>query len=133
MLADAFLGNNYMIESKKYTKDGIRFVLSGIITSKELNTLNTELYNQWDIASFKYQLWIFTEVEEFLLSPDEMKMLANQDKRASIKNPNMKVALVSISPLIYGLCRMYEAFYGDGPWETMVFKSLDEAEKWIDS
>lgn len=120
-----------MIISKEYSKDGARFELSGIITSEEIMGLNTALYKQWDFPSYKYQLWIFTAVEDFLLSSGEMKVLASQDLQASEINPHMKVALVSESPLVFGLCRMYEAFYGDGPWQTRVFKSLAEAEKWI--
>ena len=120
-----------MIDSKTYSKDGARFVLSGIITSQELIDLNTELYKQWDFPTYKFQIWEFRDVEDFLLSSDDMRMLANQDMLVSKKNPEMKVALVSKSSLVFGLCRMYEAFYGDGPWDTMVLKSLKEAEDWI--
>ena len=122
-----------MIDAKEYTKDGSRFTLSGVITSKEIMELNAELYKQWDFLSYKYQLWIFNRVEDFLLSSDEIRLLATQDKNTSREKTEIKVAFVSESPLVFGLCRMYEAFYGNGPWMHMVFKSLKDAEKWIHS
>lgn len=120
-----------MINSKEYSKNGAEFFLSGLITSSEIIELNTELIHQWDFESFKYQLWVFEEVEDFQLNPTIIKRLASQDRAASEKNQNMQVAFVSISPLVFGLCRMYESFYSDGPWQTRVFKTLEEARKWL--
>ncbi len=120
-----------MIDSKEYSKDGAEFHLSGLIASKEIIELNTELINQWDFADYKYQLWVFEDVEDFQLNPLIIRRLAFQDRDASEKNPNMQVAFVSISPLVFGLCRMYESFYSNGPWETRVFRSLSEAREWL--
>ena len=120
-----------MIDSKEYSKDGAEFYLSGLITSKEVIELNTELINQWDFKSYKHQLWVFEDVEDFQLNPSIIRRLALQDRDASEKNPDMKVAIVSISPLVFGLSRMYESFYCNGPWQTRVFRSLIEARKWL--
>ena len=120
-----------MIDSKEYSKAGAEFYLSGLITSKEIVELNTELINQWDFASYKYQLWVFENVEDFQLEPNTIRFLASQDRAASEKNPNIRVAFVSVSPLVFGLCRMYESFYSNGPWQTRVFRSLKEAREWL--
>ena len=66
-----------------------------------------------------------------MLSTNDMMNLAEQDQAASEKNQNVKVAIVSDSPLVYGLGRMYEAFSGDNPWEIMIFYELKEAQEWL--
>ena len=120
-----------MIKEIEYRKDGVLLAFQGKITSKEIIDANTELIDHRDFESFRYQLWLFDPVDDFVLSAEELELLADQDRKASEKNPHIKVAIVSSSPLVYGLGRMYEAFYGDGPWETMVFYDVDEADKWI--
>ena len=92
---------------------------------------NTEMINHPEFESFNYQLWIFDPVEDFVLSTNDLQKMAEQDKKASERNANIKVAIFSSSQFVFGLGRMYEAFYGKGPWKIMIFYKLDEAEKWI--
>ena len=120
-----------MIKEIEYKKDGVRLTFYGRITSKEIMDSNTELINHPGFESFSYQLWVFEPVEDFVLSSRELQKLAEQDQKASERNSKIKVAIFSNSPLVFGLGRMYEAFYGKGPWEVMVFYNLDEAEEWI--
>ncbi len=41
------------------------------------------------------------------------------------------MAIVAESPWVFGLGRVYEAYYGDGPWVIRVFYELEKAEKWV--
>ncbi len=120
-----------MIKAIEYKKDGVRLSFYGKITSNEIMDANTELINHPEFESFNYQLWIFDPVEDFVLRTNDLQRMAEQDKKASEKNSNIKVAIFSSSQLVFGLGRMYEAIYGEGPWEIMIFYNLDEAEKWI--
>lgn len=120
-----------MINAIEYKKDGVRLSFYGKITSNEIMDANTEMINHPEFESFHYQLWIFDPVEDFVLSTNDLQEMAKQDKKASERNSNIKVAIFSTSQFVFGLGRMYEAFYGDGPWRIMIFYNLDEAEKWI--
>jgi hypothetical protein len=54
-----------------------------------------------------------------------------QDKTAAKINPNMLIALVAKKDLMFGMARMWEAFVYKPPFETMVFKKIEDAQKWI--
>ncbi len=120
-----------MIKSIDYVEDGVRLAFEGKITSQEILDANMKIINHDGFASIRYQLWMFSSVEDFMLSTNDMMNLAEQDQAASEKNQNVKVAIVSDSPLVYGLGRMYEAFSGDNPWEIMIFYELKEAQEWL--
>ncbi len=116
-----------------YIDDG-RILLAGegAVTGKEIIDINDRIYESpQKIKQILYQLADFTSVTELLVSNAEVKMLALQDKRASKINPNMCIALVGQQDFIYGLARMWKALTYDAPFETMVFRKLEDAQKWI--
>ena len=41
------------------------------------------------------------------------------------------MAIVAPRDLEYGLSRMWQAFVEDNGWETMVFRSREQAEEWV--
>ena len=122
-----------MIDSIEFTDKGVWLTFSGIITSKEIIDANTKTFQHQGFELSKYQLWIFNSVKDFIISAEELQQIAERDIKESERNPKLKIAIVSDSNLAFGLGCMYEAFYGEGPWETMVFHRLEEAEKWINS
>ena len=76
-------------------------------------------------------MWLFDGVDDFRLSTAEIREIAEQDKKTSGRNDRLRVAIVSASPLVFGLARMWEAFYDDGPWHTNIFKNVEDAEAWL--
>lgn len=122
-----------MIESIEFVDEGVRLFFRGIITSEELLEANNKVLQHQGFESCKYHLWIFDDVKDFIVSADEVRQFAESDRKESERNPTLKTGIVSESPLVFGIGRMYEAFYGDGPWQVMAFYQLDEAEKWLNS
>lgn len=122
-----------MIDSIEFKDDGVKIILHCTITSKEIMDINTKLYQHNGFESCRYQLWIFKSVKDVVMSASEIQQIAECDKKESKRNSNIKIAIVSDSPLMFGMGRMYEAFYGKGPWKTMVFYDLDKAEQWLNS
>lgn len=122
-----------MSKKIEYKVNGARLNFHGIITAKEIMNANTELVTHPNFQSFEYQFWILDPVENFIMSAKDLQTVAEQDKMASIIKPKMKVCIVSSSPLAFGIGRMWQAFYGESPWETKVFYNLDEGEEWINS
>jgi hypothetical protein len=120
-----------MIKSIEYRGNGVHVVVCGRVTSDEMISANSEIIEHPDFEKLRYQLWLMEDIEDFILSSRDIISLAQQDRCASDKNPRMRVALVSDSPLVFGYCRMYEAYYSGGPWDTMVFHRKEEAEAWL--
>lgn len=122
-----------MIESSHIDDNGVRVVFTGLVTSKELFDTASHLYDHPGFGNWKYQLWIFHSVSDIVISVEEIRQLAERNKVESLRNPGEKIAIVSDSPLAFGLARVYEGFYGDGPWQTVVFYEIDKAEAWINT
>ncbi len=122
-----------MIKAIEYDNNGVTLTFQGRITSKEILGANTDIINHHSFKEIKYQLWILNDVEDFLLSAVEIKAMADQDSKAAVINPEVKVAIVSKSQLVFGLGRMYEAFSIHNPWEVISFYNLEEALEWIKS
>ena len=116
-----------------YTKDGgILAVGSGILTGQEVKDVNAEVYKTPQmIKAIAYQLVDFSEVTKLEATASEVEDLARQDEEAARINPDMFIALVGKDDLIYGMSRMWEGLASSAPIETMVFRKLGDAKKWI--
>lgn len=55
------------------------------------------------------------------------------DSKKGLRPPNSKTAIVASSPVAFGLARMYLIYseLKDLPWESNVFKSMEDALDWI--
>ena len=113
------------------TKDGGILVKGkGVISANEIKEINNDLYRSPEnILKIKYQLWDLTEVSDALVSNADITFFANQDNAAVEVNPNMIIAIVANSDLIFGLSRMWDVYSN---FKHMVYRDIADAEKWID-
>ena len=118
----------------KYIKNGgVLLKGEGVVTGMDIMQANDTIYNSpEEIQKIKYQLCDYTNVSELNVSSEELKRLAAQDKRAAKINPHMFLALVGEKDLVYGLIRMWEAYVDISPLESMAFRNIKDAEKWIE-
>jgi len=116
-----------------YTEDGGIIVRGeGIVTGSDIKEINDIIYESPEnIEKIAYQLGDFRDVTDVFISNSEIEELAIQDKKAYEINPNMFIALVGTKDLIFGLSRMWKAFTNDSPFETMVFRKMEDAQQWI--
>jgi len=119
----------------QYTKDnGVLVKGYGKVTSAEVLEANEKIYENEDkIRVIRYQLWDFTEIDEVLGASRDIEMIAEQDKQAGKINPGMIIAVVSSKDVAYGFSRMWEALVDDSAIEKAVFRSLNEAWRWINA
>jgi hypothetical protein len=104
----------------------------GVVTGSEIKEVNDIIYESPEkIKKIVYQICDLTNVSDISISTSEIEELAIQDKKASEINPNMFIALLGKKDLIFGLSRMWEAFTYDSPFETMVFRKMEDAQQWI--
>ena len=113
--------------------NGVLIHAAGLLTGEELinhkNALYTESNNRKQIG---FQLCDFSNVEKVEITAEEVNHLAELDKQACFENPDMLIAIVAGSDLMYGLGRMWQTLVDDSSFEAGVFRSLDEANIWID-
>ena len=116
-----------------YLKDGgIVATGRGIVTGGEIGEVNDAIYESVEkTKKIAYQICDFTNVSKISISNDEIKKIADQDSAASEINPDMLVAIVCEEDFGYGLSRMWEGLTRKQPFETMVFRKMEDAQKWI--
>ena len=120
-----------MIDKIERRGKGVYCFMSGLITSKEITELNDILIEMLKDDPYEFQFCHFYDIEDFVLSTYEMREAAHRDVRVFNEHPVKKVAIVSDSPLVFGMARMYESFAHKSSAETRVFKDLKEAEIWV--
>ena len=76
------------------------------MTGDELYAANEEIYIPDYLRSQRYQLVDFTGAESFELSKEDVRRLAEQDRRAAEMKPNLATAIAGDQDLIFGLSPM---------------------------
>ena len=85
----------------------------------------------------KLRIWMFilldySAAEDIDFTSAELVTIAESAKRiATVTRDGFVLALVTPLSHVFGLARMWQVFSEPLPWETVVFRSLDEAERWV--
>ena len=83
---------------------------------------------------YRYNITDFSAITEKSITeiPSEaVRKMAQLCEGASEINPEGVIAVVAGPDAIYGLSRMWEILVDDTPWETMVFRKIEDAKVWI--
>lgn len=79
----------------------------------------------------RYTILDFLDMEGFaLVNPSYIEEAAAIDSVAAMSHPNLKVAIVTVSPGIRKLAEEYIA-HPLNAYPTAIFSNLDEARKWV--
>ncbi|MBW2564553.1 MAG: hypothetical protein JRE29_11075 [Deltaproteobacteria bacterium] len=111
---------------------GVEFIGSGVVTGADIIKANKEIYSNEKFSRQRYQIVDRTNCKEFQVSNEEIRIIAEQDKAAAKINPNIIIALISITDLQYGISRVYRALVGDSGFLTEVFRDRKNAEEWLE-
>ena len=112
--------------------NGVLFHGTGLVTGEEMINHKNDLYEKSDNDNqIEFQLCDFSNVEKVEITAKEVAILAEQDKQGSLMNPNMLIAVVAGSDLMFGLGRMWQTLVDDSSFKAGVFRSLEEANSWI--
>ncbi len=118
----------------QYSDDrkGVDFYAVGYVTGKEIIECGKEIFKEKGFSSLRYWIVDRSRCTEYEVTADEVRLIAELDKRAAKENPNMITAIISETDLQYGMSRMYETFVGESGFKTKLFRDRDTAEKWIE-
>lgn len=116
---------------------GIRLLYTGVVTGQDSLVAIGEIYRDARFAGLKYWLGDFTGMEEFTITPDEVRMVAEESSRYVIENKELYLTMVSRKEQYYGIMRMYEIQMGMSDTQDYdlsrmaVFETVEETEAWI--
>ncbi len=121
------------IERKYLDGGGSLFVGTGTLTGKEiLAAIDAVHETDEKTRALVFQIGDFRLVEKVDISSTDVRAAGERDIRTSKLNPNLITAVVAEKDIVFGLSRMWQV-YSDHPSAiTSVFRSMDEAEHWIE-
>lgn len=119
-----------------YSDDGQQLTLvgEGYISESEMTSVHLEVFKDTENFS-KINSWLsdFSATKHIEISANGLRnlaMLSLQQIRA-FQHPG-RVAVVSSTDLVYGLSRMWHAFYQNEVWESRVFRREKDARAWLE-
>ncbi len=106
------------------------FTASGVLTFDEVMETLREFYDAYPTRKV---LWDLRAVTVQSITADELRQAVSFIKLHEDKRPQGRTALVGSTDLDSGLSRMGDAFADAGgiPWKIRVFRSMEEAMKWL--
>ena len=110
---------------------GIEFYSYGIVKGEEIIEANERIYTQEYLSKLKYKIIDRTNCTKYLVTSEEMKVIVNQDIKASKINNNIIILLVSLGPFQYGMTRMWQALSENTGFNSLIFENRDSANKYI--
>jgi hypothetical protein len=112
---------------------GLILVYSGQISHKEMLDVRATFGN--DLPEMEKCRFLLVDLKDAALeqiSTDTLKELAGlHNVLAEHTFTGMPVAVVAPRDVEYGLSRMWQVFVEETGWETMVFRSHTEAQRWL--
>ena len=79
-----------------------------------------------------YELWDGTGIEKFNVFGTHVRVFLDTAMSFQERFGAARLAIVSSSPVLYGLGRMAQLLSDVTPFEISVFKELDIAEQWME-
>ena len=110
---------------------GIEIIASGIVTGGEVIEAHKEIYNEKNLQKQKYQIVDRTRCSKYQVYAEDIEAIAELDNKASEKNPNIIIAIVSSTSLQFGMTRMWQAYLKENCFTTKIFLNRKEADEWI--
>jgi len=112
---------------------GILRVWTGVITADEVIRATADYYAHENWKKIDYVIADFSGVTQVIGASDSVRDLVKADERISSLIPELAIAVVAPSDLLFGLSRMWEMLNQRIGWKLCVFRTRPEAEAWIKS
>jgi hypothetical protein len=118
----------------RVTDGGLGFIMEGdgAVTGEEILAGVDERFSSEDkIRKYIYGMSDYTKVTSIDMESDQIRLVAEKDERVSKLNPDLVIAIAAPQDLMYGLCRIFEAYAADTGWEIRVRRSMEDAKKGV--
>jgi hypothetical protein len=120
--------------STEFASDGLGLIHvgEGIVTGAEMLAGSLVVQQLGErMRQLRYGLTDLSEIEEFRVTPADLRALAQEQISVARDVPEAAVAVVAASDFTFGMARMWEALAEETRWITHVFRELSLAEDWL--
>jgi len=117
----------------QWKKNGVFITFKGIVQSQTLIDANNYLLSNADFDSLDFQIFDFSDVEDFKATTYDMSIIGTMNNAQTIFNKKIKVAFITSDHYILEQINEYKSYMHKTDWEIQTFTNLKEAKKWADS
>jgi hypothetical protein len=113
---------------------GLRRVGQGVLTGEEiLQALRSWPSGIAEPERITHGLVDLTGVTSLRVTLEDVKTIADIDRKNAEDMNLTHVAMVAPTDLLFGMSRLYEGLAAIPHWNVNFFRTLDEAEAWLDA
>jgi hypothetical protein len=111
---------------------GLHLIGRGTVTGRDKIEAMERLLASPELLRHLRYMVIDEGVAHVDLSAQDIRTIAELDRRiAQIAPPGIVIAIIAPREVDYGMARMWQILIEETGWETMVFRSFDEADSWL--
>ena len=116
---------------------GYYVTYTGVVTSDEVMQATYEMGSDPRFDDLRYVISNYLLVQDLEFDVDKITGIIRKNAKinaaASLSNPNIKRAVVSVDETVIAFANLYvaESKAEETAWELKVFSSLKEAEQWV--
>jgi len=111
---------------------GVHKRASAIVTGPEiLSSAREGSLDEERTKKLLYGLIDFSDIEAMHVTPEEVRLIVEWDRRTAAFAPGAIVALIATDPLAYGMLRFWQSFSDDLGLKAKVFHTKAEAVGWL--
>ena len=106
---------------------------SGVVLGSEILAVAHALTEHLRAGNSMTRGWVdLCDITELRATPDEIRMVAEENSHAATFSPRIVVAVVASTNLAFGMARMWEATMAMTNWQTHVFRDMQQARTWFE-
>ena len=109
--------------------EGVYWKYTGDLTGQEIIEATSLIYGDSRFDDLRYKLVDFMEMENIIMTRDDVALIAYQHRAAELSNPSVSTAIVMRPGC--NLAETFASFFTDSNWEVKIFDNLDEANLWL--
>ncbi|OFX83573.1 MAG: hypothetical protein A2W99_15175 [Bacteroidetes bacterium GWF2_33_16] len=115
----------------KWGKKAVHVKFRGIVTAQDLIDANNYLISNSEFENIHNQIFDFLDISDFLITKEDIEIIAAMDKAQSEWNKVMKVAIITNDNAVNIITKEYEKKMQGSGWNTQIFDNPIDAQKWI--
>jgi hypothetical protein len=111
--------------------EGVEIVATGTVNGREIIQAQEQIYDEKYLANQRFHIIDKSKCTEFDVTVNDIMTISKFDKRASVINPNIIIAIVESEFLRSSLSNLWQAKVNDFIFKTKSFTNRHEAMAWI--
>jgi hypothetical protein len=117
----------------RWEKEGVFWKYTGVVTDEDIINSNNEFYGDPRSEESNYQLVDGLDIEQLIISPPSVELLAATDYAAGLSLKPQKVAFVAVKADVLELFQIYidHAKEYNCRWVCKIFNDIESAREWI--